>query len=78
MLASVFYAGSAVYARKFTEDTPGILRSVGPLISSTAVAWLAVPFVEKPVTLPHLPITWIALLWLGILGRVLPSFCSTI
>jgi drug/metabolite transporter (DMT)-like permease len=68
VLASVFYAGSSVYARKSTEDTPGILRSVGPLMSSTAVAWLAVPLVEKPVRLPHLPLTWIALLWLGILG----------
>ena len=68
VLASVFYAGSSVYARTSTENTPGILRSVGPLISSTAVAWLAVPVVEKPVSLPHLPLTWIALLWLGILG----------
>ena len=68
VLASVFYAGSAVYARKSTENTPGILRSVGPLMSSTALAWLAVPLVEKPVLLPRLPLTWIALLWLGILG----------
>ncbi len=68
VLASVFYAASSVYARKSTENTPGILRSVGPLLSSTAVMWLAVPLVEHPVQLPRLPITWIALLWLGILG----------
>jgi drug/metabolite transporter (DMT)-like permease len=68
VLACAFYAGSSVYARRSTENLPGILRSAGPLISSTAVMWLATFFIEKPVRLPQLPITWVALLWLGILG----------
>jgi len=68
IVASAFYAGSAVYARKTTEDTPGILRSAGPLISATAVMWLATFLVESPVEIPQLGITWIALLFLGILG----------
>ncbi|MBI5351886.1 MAG: DMT family transporter [Chloroflexi bacterium] len=68
VLACAFYAGSTVYARKFTENTPSIFRSVGPLISSTAVMWLGASFIEAPVKIPQLPITWIALLWLGILG----------
>lgn len=68
VLASVFYAGSAVYARKTTEDTSGIMRSVGPLVSATTVMWLAAFLVESPVEIPQLSITWIALLFLGILG----------
>jgi len=68
VLASAFYAGSAVFARKTTEDTPGILRSAGPLISGTAVMWLATFLIERPVKIPQLGITWIALLFLGILG----------
>lgn len=68
ILASVFYAGSAVYARKTTENTPGILRSSGALISATAVMWLAAILVEGPVEIPRLAISWFALLWLGILG----------
>jgi drug/metabolite transporter (DMT)-like permease len=68
VLACVFYAGSNVYARKTTEDTPGILRSVGPLVSSTAVMWPAAFLVENPVKIPQLGITWLALLFLGILG----------
>jgi drug/metabolite transporter (DMT)-like permease len=66
--ASAFYAGSAVYVRKFTEDTPGILRSAIPLLSATVVMWLATFVFEKPVEIPQLGITWVALLWLGILG----------
>jgi drug/metabolite transporter (DMT)-like permease len=68
VLASVFYAGSSVFARKSTEHAPAIMRSVGPLVSSTAVMWIALPIAERPVSFPHLPLTWIALLWLGILG----------
>ena len=68
VLASVFYAISAVYARKTTEDTPGILRSAGPLVSATIVMWLATVLIESPVKFPQLRITWIALLFLGILG----------
>src|SRR5581483_1861924 len=68
VLASVFYAGSSIYARKTTEDAPSIMRSAGPLISATAVMWLATVLVEQPVKIPQLPITWIALVWLGVLG----------
>ena len=68
IVASAFYAGSAVYARKTTEDTLGILRSAGPLVSATVVMWLATFLVESPVEIPQLQITWIALLFLGILG----------
>jgi drug/metabolite transporter (DMT)-like permease len=66
--ASIFYAASSVYARKSTENIPGILRSVGPLLSSSVLMWVAAPILESPLRLPRLPITWIALLWLGILG----------
>jgi len=68
ILASAFYAGSAVYVRKTTEDTPGILRSAGPLVSATAVMWLATFLFERPVEMPQLRITWVALLWLGVFG----------
>ena len=68
IIASVFYAASSIIARKYTEDTPAIFRSVGPLISATAVMWLATFVVESPVKVPTLPLIWVALLWLGILG----------
>ena len=33
--------------------------------------WLLLPAVEAPVRLPSLPITWLALVWLGLLGSCL-------
>jgi drug/metabolite transporter (DMT)-like permease len=68
LLASAFYAGSSVYARKTTKDMPNILRSAGPLISSTVVMWLAIFLFESPIEMPQLGTTWLALIWLGVLG----------
>jgi drug/metabolite transporter (DMT)-like permease len=68
ILASIFYAVNSVYIRKTTEDIPGIVRSAGPLISASSVMWLATLLFERPVTMPQLEITWVALLWLGVFG----------
>ncbi len=76
ILAFMFYAGSSVYARKTTVDTPGILRSTGPLVSATAVMWLATFVFDRPVEMPQFGITWVALLWLGVMGSGLAFVMS--
>jgi len=68
IVASVFYAISAIYIRKVTVDTPGILRSAGPLVSASAVMWLGAFVFESPFQVPQLGITWLALLFMGVLG----------
>ena len=68
IVASMFYAGSSVIVRKTTQDTPGILRSAGPLVSATAIMWLGVALFESPLKIPQVGLTWLALLWLGVLG----------
>jgi drug/metabolite transporter (DMT)-like permease len=47
---------------------PGIMRSAGPLLPATVVMWIAMFLAESPVHIPQLPITWISLLFLGVLG----------
>jgi drug/metabolite transporter (DMT)-like permease len=66
--ACIFYAASSIIARVYTEGTPTILRGLGPLASATAVMIPSALIFEAPIKLPSLPITWIALLWMGILG----------
>jgi drug/metabolite transporter (DMT)-like permease len=68
ILASLFYAGSAVAARKFTQHVHGMARGALPLVTATIFMWILGPLAEKPFEFPSLPITWIAALWLGILG----------
>jgi len=68
VLAALFYAGSAVWARKVTRHLDGAVRAAGPLLTATIFMWVAAPFIETPFKIPVLPITWIAILWLGVLG----------
>ena len=68
ILASIFYAGSAVFGRKFTQHVEGTVRGAMFLITSTVFMWIVGPLAEKPFLFPSLPLTWIAILWLGILG----------
>jgi len=68
ILASLFYAGSAVWARKVTQHVEGAMRAAAPLLTATMFMWIIGPLVETPFKVPTLPITWVAVLWLGILG----------
>jgi len=68
VLASLFYAWSAVFARKYTEHIKGVIRGALPLITAGLFIWIIGPITEKPFLIPALPITWVAALWLGILG----------
>jgi drug/metabolite transporter (DMT)-like permease len=68
ILASLFYAGSGVFARKLTRHVNGIVRGAMPLVTSALFMWAIGPVAERPFLFPNLSLTWIAILWLGILG----------
>jgi drug/metabolite transporter (DMT)-like permease len=68
ILAAIFYAWTAVYARRATQHVTGLARGAAPLITATIFMWLIAPFVEEPFQIPTLPLTWVAAVWLGILG----------
>ena len=68
ILAVLFYAGSSVFARRNTQGASPVIQALVPLLSADIFIWAMVPLVESPVHLPALPITWIALLWLGLIG----------
>ena len=74
LVASLFYAGSTVFARLKTEHVPGLVRGTAPLLTASAFMWVTIPLVERPVHLPSLPITWVALAWLGVLGSGVALF----
>jgi len=55
LLASLLYAGSAVFAKRNLEGLSPVVQGL-------------VPIVEDPISFPELPITWISVTWLGLLG----------
>ncbi len=68
IVASLFYAGSAVFARKHTKNIEGVARGAMPLITATVFMWIVGPVSERPFLIPVSSITWVAALWLGIFG----------
>jgi drug/metabolite transporter (DMT)-like permease len=68
LLAALFYAVSGVFARRNTQGLSPIVQALVPLIVADGAIWLAAPLVEMPFRFPQLPLTWVALLWLGIIG----------
>ncbi len=68
IVASIFYAGSAVFARKLTQHVQSTVRGAMPLITSAIFMWIVGPLAERPFEFPTLSLTWISILWLGILG----------
>lgn len=68
VLACIFYAGSGVYIRRNTVDTPSALRSAGPLLSASLIMWTLGLSSGGGITVPSSGITWIALLFLGVVG----------
>jgi drug/metabolite transporter (DMT)-like permease len=68
LVASLFYAGSAVYARLKTMEVPGLVRGGAPLVTASLAVWLLIPAFDRPFHMPTMPITWVALLWLGVFG----------
>jgi drug/metabolite transporter (DMT)-like permease len=68
LLAAIFYAGSMVYARLTTDRVPGLVRGIIPLVSASMLMWTGTALLESPIHLPTLPMTWLAVIWLGVLG----------
>lgn len=68
LIAAICYAFASVFARRTTRGLSPTIQALVPLFGADLVMWLMVPLVESPLVLPSLPITWFALVWLGVLG----------
>jgi len=68
LAASVSYAVSATFSRRHLRGVPPVIQATSIVFIADALAWAAVPIIERPFVLPQLPITWFALVWLGLLG----------
>lgn len=66
--SSLCYAASNVYARRHFRGVPPVFQAFYTMLAADALMWIVTPTVEAPFTLPALPLTWLAIAWLGILG----------
>jgi len=68
LLAAISYAIALTFSRKYLRGTKPVVQSTMILVVASGVMWVTAPMVERPFTLPQLPVTWLALAWLGLLG----------
>ena len=68
LAASCSYAVAATFARSQLRGQPPVLQATIAVCIADAVLWLIIPAAEPSVRLPRLPVTWLALAWLGVLG----------
>jgi drug/metabolite transporter (DMT)-like permease len=68
LAASVSYAVSATFSRRHLRGIAPVVQATSIVFIADVLAWAGVPLAERPVTWPTLPITWFALIWLGLLG----------
>lgn len=71
LVAAISYAASSVYARRAFRDVPMLLQAAVPLFTADLLIWIGAISLETPLILPRLPLTWLALAWLGLLGSCL-------
>jgi drug/metabolite transporter (DMT)-like permease len=57
-----------VYARRHFRGISPAFQAFYTMLAADALMWVVTPVVEAPFTLPALPITWLAIAWLGVLG----------
>lgn len=73
LVAAVFYACSGIFARLMTRGMRPETQAIGQIGSAFAFVLPATLIVTGPLHLPTQPLTWVALLWLGILGSCLTT-----
>lgn len=73
MGAAIMYACSTVYTTRFLKGQHPV-HTAAISLSSAAVVWIIItPFFEG-ITVPRLPLTWIAIAWMGIFGLSLAYY----
>ena len=68
LLAAFMFGLSAVFARRNVRGISPIVQTLITLIAADIIVWMIAPFIEHPLSLPQLPITWTAILWVGFIG----------
>lgn len=68
LIAAFSYAASGVYARRKTQGLTPETQTLGQLVMALLIIAPAALTIEAPFSLPALPISWVALSWLGLLG----------
>ncbi|MBI3460022.1 DMT family transporter [Candidatus Acetothermia bacterium] len=69
--AAISYAFAATFSRKYLRGQSPVVQATMVVLFADAMIWIATLAAESPLRLPILPMTWVSLGWLGLLGSCL-------
>ena len=69
--AAASYATAVTFARKNLRGQRPLVQATMVVLIADVLIGLITPVVDRPLSLPTLPLTWLALAWLGLLGSCL-------
>jgi len=75
ILAVLLYAISVTFQRRYLRGQNPVLQSMLSLGVGGSIVWILTPLFQ-PYQIPSLPLTWTAVLWLGLLGSCLAFIMS--
>lgn len=75
ILAVLLYAISVTFQRRYLRGQNPVLQSMLSLGVGGSIVWILTP-VFQPYQIPSLPLTWTAVLWLGLLGSCIAFIMS--
>ncbi len=68
LVAACCYAASTVFARRVNTAITPQEHSLGQMLAGLVFITPAMLITNAPLQLPHLPLTWTAFAWLGLIG----------
>jgi drug/metabolite transporter (DMT)-like permease len=69
--AALSYAVAVTFSRKYLRGQPPVMQSFMTMFVGVLFMAIATPIAEGPIVLPTLPVLWLAVAWLGLLGSCL-------
>jgi drug/metabolite transporter (DMT)-like permease len=62
------YALANTFSRRYLRNRQPLTQATMVVLIAEAMLWVSTLTFERPLRLPALPISWVAILWLGLLG----------
>jgi len=68
LIGAASYGVGITFSRKYMRGQPPVVQATMVVLVADILLWLVVPVTDRPVHVPLRPISWLALVWLGVLG----------
>ncbi len=68
LLAALSYAVALTFSRRYLRGAKPVVQSTMILVVASALMWIIMPVADRPIVFPATPLTWLAVIWLGVLG----------